>query len=633
MTQVYREPGGRRLRYQVAALFVLVAAVTLYSVGATQYAARQFGFAPALGTPLFGRAYQPFDWIVWSARFYRRDVPMFESLYLGFVIVAGVTLLTSVILIGVRTRTPQAWQDVQGSARFVDSIEELQEIGFLPRRGEKGSGIYLAAFPDHNGDLRYLRHPQIEHIHMIGPPGSGKGVAFIVNAILSWPSSMAVLDRKGELFEMTAGYLAAAGWRVVRWDPLADRHSIAINMLDGIRLGTPHEVGDAMGLAAAIIDPTKGTGASEYFNNAGYRLICGVILHVMYLRRKEGKLASLYDVALALSDPDRTSKGLYEEMKANRHVEIRDGGQVRRERHEFIATQGAEALQTAEAPKEFSATVNTARQNLFVVRDPLVRRNIERSDIAIDELMNGEQKIALFIVVPAAPVDEKRLRMLFRVFTTLLLNVPMRKQIKPEGGLNVIPHKRPLMLMLDEIGNMGPVDVLQPALAQLRGFGVKVICIWQTIAQINDNYGRDNAVLGTAEIKLSLAPSDEVTADWLSNSLGRATVTVQSQQISGARFGMALGQVSTSFHTMQRPLLTPDECSKLRSPAKDEYNRITEPGDIIVLKRGANPVRAQQLLFFQDPVLLGRVKMAPPDMPDSAMLRSREHAAVAFPGA
>ena len=62
-------------------------------------------------------------------------------------------------------------------------------------------------------------------------------------------------------------------------------------------------------------------------------------------------------------------------------------------------------------------------------------------------------------------------------------------------------------------------------------------------------------------------------------------------------------------------------------------DHITEPGDIIVLKRGANPVRAQQLLFFQDPVLLDRVKMTPPDVPDTAMLRSREHAAVAFPGA
>ncbi len=626
----YRQSNYARLRLQFAIIGVLIAMILLYGLIMSAYMAHQFQYSAALGQPLFAGIYQPFAWIVWSFEFYKYDQGIFRDAYLGFAGSTGLILLVGVTLIALKSRRPQAWQGVKGSARWIEDETEVEDMGLLPTKKGEGSGIVIAGFPMKGGGVRYLRHPQTEHIHMIGPTRSGKGVSFVVPAILTWSESMAVIDKKGELYEMTAGYLAANGWRVLRYDPMNPTDSVRFNVLDQIRIGTAHEVGDAMNMATSLVNPQSSGGDSggnsEFFRSEANRMLAGVILDVIYRRILKGERASLADVALALSDPDQTPKEMFTRMKENLYLMRMEDGSTRPAkagetgqlcRHDFIAEMGAKNLYDAEAPRQLLAVLGTASQKLFATRDPEISKTLAASDFTIDELMNGEKKVALFIIMPAAPLDQDRLNVVFKTLTLMMLDVPMRKIIKPIAGEKQLPHKRRLMLMLDEIGNLGSLEILEPALSMLAGYGVKVICIWQSVEQITMHYGQNNAVLAGGEMKLSFAPNDLPTAETISNLLGVTTLAVEQTSISGGRFSIGLHQVQQSYDMVERPLLTVDECMKLRSPKKDAQDRITAPGELLVIKRGFNPIKAEQVLYFQVPTLLERVKISRPISADS----------------
>ena len=73
--------------------------------------------------------------------------------------------------------------------------------------------------------------------------------------------------------------------------------------------------------------------------------------------------------------------------------------------------------------------------------------------------------------------------------------------------------------------------------------------------------------------------------------------------------------MSTSMDHQERPLLTPDEISRLKAPAKQGEGldeRIVTAGDELVFVAGHRPIHATQLLYFGNPVLLERSKLAPP---------------------
>ena len=77
-----------------------------------------------------------------------------------------------------------------------------------------------------------------------------------------------------------------------------------------------------------------------------------------------------------------------------------------------------------------------------------------------------------------------------------------------------------------------------------------------------------------------------------------------------------LGQVSRGMEEVQRALLTPDECIRMKGPLKDEHGAITEPGHMLVYVAGYPAIYGQQPLYFQDPVFQARAQIPAPDKSD-----------------
>jgi type IV secretion system protein VirD4 len=590
-------PAPRRRRGIAAAL--ILALPLAFSIGATQFIAARLGHHPALGRPVIGPLYVPWGWLSWHARFRRSATQSFALVHAaaGMLGIAG--SLAGLLALGLRGRTAQRHEGVHGTAHW-GTCAEIAATGLLPRGGRRGAGVYVGGWRDDRGRLHYLRHNGPEHIAAIAPTRSGKGVGLVVPTLLSWPHSLVVNDQKAELWHLSAGWRAQdAGNIVLRFDPGAASGSIGFNPLAEIRLGTPHEVGDVQNLVTILVDP-EGKGLVDHWAKTSHAFLTGVILHVLYRARATGSIGALPQVALALSDPARPIDQLYREMLDNRWA----AGQT----HPTIAAAARDM--TNRPDEERGSVLSTAMSFLSLYRDPLIAKNVSHSDFRILDLMNHEKPVSLYLIVRAE--DKDRMKPLMRLIINQLVRVLLRPEITYAGGRPQTPHKHRLLLMLDEFPSYGKLEVFQEALAYIAGHGIKAYLIMQDIAQLWGAYSRDESIISNCHLRVAYAPNKIETADWLSRMTGTATIVKEDITTSGGRFSAVLSNVSRTYHQISRPLATPDEVMRLKSPMKDERDVITEPGDMLVFVAGHPPILGTQSLYFRDPVFAARAAIAAP---------------------
>ena len=413
MTPIGAAPPKPKSRRTIGILFF--AAVIALNSAATQYVASRFAYHPALGAPLYGHVYAPWEWVVWYSRFGVSTQAVFQPVMIGL----SVSLMLGVLgLLAVSGRNPERHEGIHGTAHWA-SFEEIEATGLLPQKGKSGEGVYVGGWRDGRGRLHYLRHNGPEHIAAIAPTRSGKGVGLVVPTLLSWPHSVVVNDQKAELWNLTAAWRKGeAGNVVMKFDPGAAEGSVSFNPLEEIRLGTIHEVGDVQNLVTILVDP-EGKGLVDHWAKTSHAFLTGAILHVLYKKRAEGKVGSLPDVALALSDPDR---------KVMSTLSGDDPEQVGAERRAVHITIASAARDMVNRPDEERGSVlSTAMSFLSLYRDPLIARNVARSDFKVMDLMNHAKPVTLYLVVRAE--DKDRMKPLMRLIINQLVRVLLRPEI------------------------------------------------------------------------------------------------------------------------------------------------------------------------------------------------------------
>jgi type IV secretion system protein VirD4 len=276
--------------------------------------------------------------------------------------------------------------------------------------------------------------------------------------------------------------------------------------------------------------------------------------------------------------------------------------------HPTVAAAARDMLNRPE--QERGSVLSSAMSYLSIYRDPLVRKNTARCDFRIRDLMDHQHPVSLYLVV--RPADKDRLKPVMRLLINQIVRVLVRDELKFKNGNQVAAHAHRLLLMLDEFPSFGRLEVFQEALAYIAGYGIKAYLIMQDISQLYGAYGQDESILSNCHVRVAFAPNKVETAEWLSKMTGQTTVTVEEISTSGARFGAVLQNVSRSYQTVSRPLLTPDECMRLQGPVKDGHGQIQEPGDLLIFAAGHAPIYGTQMLYFTDPVFSQRAKAKAP---------------------
>jgi type IV secretion system protein VirD4 len=591
---------------------------------ATQYFARSFGYQGLLG-PNVSHIYPPWAALQWYARWG-------ESLPNAFLAAGGLgAMVTAVGLIGTtlaktyRLNVSKANPYLHGSARWADR-EDIETAGLLGN----DQGVYVGAWEDADGTLRYLRHNGPEHVLTYAPTRSGKGVGLVIPTLLSWPHSTVVTDLKGELWAITAGWRQQhAKNKVVRFEPASARGSAAWNPLDEIRLGTEHEVGDVQNLATLVVDP-DGKGLETHWQKTSQALLVGVMMHVLYKGRNEGTPATLAEVDSVMADPRRDVGELWMEMTQYPHA---NGAN-----HPAIGSAARDMMDRPE--EEAGSVLSTAKSYLALFRDPVVARNTCRSEFRLKDLMHRQEAVSLYIVTQ--PNDKARLKPLVRIMLNMavrLLADKMEFERVPSSSKSNFwrsrgagtrhpgstyvrakqSYKHRLLFMLDEFPSLGKLEIIQESLAFLAGYGIKMYVICQDVNQLKSRetgYGQDETITSNCHVQNAYPPNRVETAEHLSKLTGQTTIIKEQITTSGKRGSAILGQVSRAIQEVQRPLLTVDECLRMPGPKKGPDGEIYEAGDMVIYVAGYPAIYGRQPLYFKDPIFAKRAAVPEPEETD-----------------
>lgn len=590
-----------RTNYLKQDLLSMAFIISAINIAATQFVAWRFHYHPALGIPWFKQIYAPWSWLIWRNTFAEQGKLTFALLNLLLFGVSIAAVWSYITFLGMRNRQSKQYDDLYGSAHWATKAE-IQNTGLLPKPNEEPNGVYIGSWIDEHNEQQFLRHDGPEHVAAIAPTRSGKGVGLVIPTLLTWPQSVVIHDMKGELWALTAGKRQRDLNNIVlKFDPAAAYGGCSFNPLEEVRLNTPYEVGDVQNLVTIIVDP-DGKGLMDHWAKTAHAFLTGVVLYLLYQTQAESdssNTASLADVAIALSDPQTPIDTLYEAMIENKLGAI--------ETQKTIAAAGRDMLNRP--AQERGSVLSSAMSHLSLYRDPLVARNIKKSSFRISHLMHHDQPVSLYLVV--RPADKDRLKPLMRLILNQIIRVLARDEIKVSNGIGKIDYKHRLLLMLDEFPSFGRLEVFQEALAFLAGYGIKAYLIMQDITQLHEAYGKYESILSNCHVTVAYAPNNMDTATWLSSMLGTQTLVIEDISTSGKRVGGYLQNVSTSYKSVARPLLMPDECRTLKGPVKDG-DKIVEPGQMLIFTAGNSPILGTQILYFTIPWFLEASKIIAP---------------------
>ncbi len=609
---------GPQVRTKKATGGKLLPALGALSLGgglqsATQFFAHTFNYQAKLGSH-FNHVYAPWSILEWSSKWYSHyPHEIMKAASVGMMVSTAGLLGVAVAKV-VSSNSSKANEYLHGSARWAGK-KDIQAAGLLPRPrsllevvtgkdAALSTGVYVGGWEDKDGNFHYLRHNGPEHVLTYAPTRSGKGVGLVVPTMLSWGASAVVTDLKGELWAMTAGWRKKhARNKVLRFEPATANGSVCWNPLDEIRLGSEYAVGDVQNLATLIVDP-NGKGLDSHWQKTAFALLVGVILHALYKAKDDGTTATLPSIDAMLADPNRDIGELWMEMATYGHV----AG----ENHHAIGSAARDMMDRPE--EEAGSVLSTAKSYLALYRDPVVARNVSRSEFRIRDLMHSDDPVTLYIVTQ--PNDKDRLRPLVRVMVNMVVRL-LADKMDFENGRPVAHYKHRLLMMIDEFPSLGKLQILQESLAFVAGYGIKCYLICQDLNQLKSRetgYGPDETITSNCHVQNAYPPNRVETAEHLSRLTGQTTVVKEQITTSGRRTAAMLGQVSRTFQEVQRPLLTPDECLRMPGPRKNVDGNIEEAGDMVVYVAGYPAIYGKQPLYFKDPVFQARASVPAPKL-------------------
>lgn len=619
--QLYRTPrkpgylGGYNWRATCFGLLMLV----VVNFAATQFIAASFKYQTALGRPLIrtkvGGIYQPFAWMIWGwHNSTSQDPRVRKPLFLGEMLVfAGSCACVGLFFIATSRHSRKLMEnadDLHGSARWA-SEKDIRATGLM----DSQHGVYVGASKAEDSNrLHYLRHNGPEHILAFAPTRSGKGVGLVIPTLLAWSESAVIYDIKGENWAKTAGFRAQQGHLCFKFSPVEQSSSSRFNPLAEVRLFTPRDVSDAQNIANMIVRTGEDSPQERYWQDAAASITTGMILHVCYAAAREGRVASLADLAHVFTTPGSNFRDTLAELLNAEHDPKggrgwRMPGGERTVTHPVVKEKAQEMLDKED--RDFGGVLSTAKTALTLYSDPLVAQNTSASDFTIADLVNHDHPISLYLVVP--PSDKIRLRPLIRLIFTMAVNRLTEKMVFQ--GAQQIRNRRRLLLLIDEFPSLNRMEVFADALSYMAGYGLKAYLITQDIRQIVDAYGNNESIVSNCHVRIAFAPNQVETAELLSRMTGKQTVQKASYNFSGSRFSPVMGHVNASVDYVERPLMTPDEVLRLKPPQKQatgDTEKIVAPGQMLIFVSGMYPILGTQMLYFLDPVLTARASLQPP---------------------
>ncbi len=432
-----------------------------------------------------------------------------------------------------------------------------------------GSRADVNALAKNKGDLligrgrggKLLRYDGAAHLITIAPTRSGKGVGTIIPNLLTANRSVVCIDPKGENARVTLRQREAFG-PVHCLDPfgISGKPTSRYNPLDRLDAESLDLAEDAMTLADALVFDENETEA--HWNEEAKALISGIILYVVcHDDAQHRNLSSVRDY-LTLAPDDFTA--LLTVMQASDAA----GGLIARAANRYLSKSHREA----------AGVLSGAQRHTHFLDSPRIAAVVGGSDFAFADLKDNVATV--FLILPPDRLDTYS-RWL-RLLVAQAINEMARSSAKPP---------RPVLFLLDEFAALGRLQPVQRAMGLMAGYGLQLWPILQDIHQLRSLYGKNaGTFLSNAGVLQAFGVNDYDTADMLSKSMGRETITYETDGRSEKDVMVKDPErsLSKTQHLATRNLMDSNEIMKLA------------PDTLLLMRVGANPLIVRKLCYYAD---------------------------------
>ena len=561
-------------------VFITLTFIILFvsSFGSYQIA-EYFQFKPKfVGKPIYKNFYGPY---VWFRFIFIKATSQNVTLNKIYLLNTSLLCFLSIpLFLYMIKKSEENNLDTHGTARWA-TIAEWEEAGLMSPPGQYTDGVILGRTKRGLFGLlkpRYIIETLKTHIALIAPSRAGKGAGVIITTLLNWLGSVFVLDMKGENYQITAGYRKKVlGQKVLKFKPYGLEGSVSYNPLAEVRIGTPYEVKDAKIIADILTDPGEGK-KRDHWDTSASAVFEGLILHVLYVGKKEGRLGTFGDIVAFLTSTKKPLEENILDLMTYKHLNddecaiwdsIYDKSQldgINRGTNPVVARMAAALLNKDE--RERASVISTVMAKLSLFSDPIIQKNTSRADFRIKDLMDYETPVSFYVVVEAEQMDT--LAPLLRILITQMIGI-LAPEMDFSSDAPVHLHK--LLLLMDEFPAFGTIPIFETALAYLAGYNIKALIIAQALNQIKKRYGERNSVFDNCATTVFYSPTplDTETPKQISEMLGDKTIKVKNKSYKAFQ----IGSVNISESNQARRLLTPEE---VRNKVAGKWNIISVTG-------------------------------------------------------
>ena len=424
-----------------------------------------------------------------------------------------------------------------GTAGFMTK-KELKGVLDLVSNIRKHPGIILGEI-DGEAICVPLKTRFNGNLAVYGASGSKKTRAFCMNMILqsaARKSSLVICDPKSELYEKSSAYLRDQGYTVEVFNLVTPAASDSWNCLSEI------EGQELMAqlFCDVIIKNTGSERGDHFWDNAELNLLKALVLYVergyppekrnigevyqLLAMSSEKELNAIFDV-LDISHPAKAPYSIFKQSSES----VRGG---------VIIGLGS-------------------RLQVFQNQDI---RNITGHD-EIDLELPGKQPCAYYCITSDQDSTFDFLSSLFLSFIFIKL-VRYADQNCPGGALPV-----PVHVLGEELCACGVIPDLSRKISVIRSRNISMSCVFQNLAGLQNRYPQNQwqEILGNCDITLFLGCTDALTAQFISDRTGEASIAVTSKakQLGTWRISNYTPEYRETSGVGKRKLMTMDEVLRM----------------------------------------------------------------------
>ena len=377
------------------------------------------------------------------------------------------------------------------------------------------------------------------NLAVYGASGSKKTRAFCMNMILQSAarrSSLVICDPKSEFYEKSSAYLRDQGYTVKVFNLVTSAASDSWNCLSEI------EGQELMAqLFCDVIIKNTGNGQGDHFwDNAELNLLKALVLYVEQGYPEEKRnIGEVYQL-LAMSS-EKELNALFDVLPATHPAKAPYN----------IFKQSSESVR--------GGVIIGLGSRLQVFQNQDIR-NITGHD-EIDLELPGKQPCAYYCITSDQDSTFDFLSSLFLSFIFIKL-VRYADQNCPGGALPV-----PVHVLGEELCACGVIPDLSRKISVIRSRNISMSCVFQNLAGLQNRYPYNQwqEILGNCDITLFLGCTDALTAQFISDRTGEASIAVTSKakQLGTWRISNYTPEYRETSGVGKRKLMTMDEVLRM----------------------------------------------------------------------